>query len=127
MTQKRKIITALDITKIQSDEKKYNDAQFALLVKDNDYLNVDSIKDQQYKVETMDYYCNLPNYAYNFYLDTGTLTDVEKSPSENGYDLATCGDAVPRYGAIIPAGYYQSVEKISAIRFAIPVHILFYE
>ena len=129
MIQKRKIISAADLTKILSDEKNYNDSRFGQFIKDNNDLNLDStrIKDQPDKVEPMDYYFNLPNYAYDLYHDVGTVTDVEESYSENGYDLATRSDVFPNYGAIIPADCYQAVGKISTIRFAIPVHIQFYE
>jgi len=129
MTQKRKIISAADLTKILRDEKNYNDSRLGQLTRDNNDLNLDPtrLKNQPDKVEPMDYYFNLLNCSYDLYHDVGTVTDVEESSSENGYDLANCGDAFPNYGAIIPAASYPAAEKISTIRFSIPVHIQFYE
>ncbi len=129
MTQKRKVITALDLTKIIRDEQEYIETRFGKRVWDNDAIigsnDPNTKDDQSAEVRDMEYYFNLDNCAYDFYYDTGTMADFDDN--EPGYNLPASGDPIPCYGAIIPAECFHVVEKISKMRFAIPVHIQFYE
>ena len=129
MTQKRKVITALDLTKIIRDEQKYIEANFGQRAEDNDATlgskDPNTKDDQSAEVRGMEYYFNLDNCAYDFYHDIGTMTDFDDT--EPGYKVPAPGNSIPCYGAIIPAEWFHVVEKISKMRFAIPVHIQFYE
>jgi len=129
MTQKRKVITALDLTKIIRDEREYIETRFGKRVWDNDATlgsnDPNTRDDQSAEVKNMEFYFNLDNCAYDFHHNTGTLTDFDDT--EPGYKLPASGDPIPCYGAIIPVECFHVVEMISKMRFAIPVHIQFYE
>lgn len=130
MTQKRKIITALDLTKIVSDEQEYIENQFGKKVWENDATLTGKVSirkdDPSVEAKNMGYYFNLLNCAYDVYYDAGTVIEADDDLVP-GYKIPALRDPIPLYGAIIPADCFPAVEKISKMRYAIPVHIQFYE
>ncbi|MEI7525345.1 MAG: hypothetical protein WCJ95_13490 [Mariniphaga sp.] len=119
----------MDLIKILSDEKECIDTKFGQRLYDNNEtsMGIGSIRkdDQTAEVKNMGYYFNLDYCVYDFHHDIGTLTDF--NDTELGYKFPASGDPIPCYGAIIPSDCFPAVEKISKMRFSIPVHIQFYE
>ena len=129
--KQRKIITAVDLCKIVSDEKEFVEAKFGqrIAVDDGTLRNRDSIpaNDQPIKFENLVYCFNELRYTFDFYHDTGTVVEVENGAGDFGYEFPVGASSTPGYGAIIPADCYSMVEKISKVRFVVPVYIQFYD
>lgn len=129
MSQKRKIITASDLRKIIQDEREYIECNFGKGDTDtNDPLtNNGSVRNSAQAERDIEICFEELAFTYDFHHDAGKMIDADDSSEDCVYKFPASGDAIPCFGAILPAGDFPAVEKISKMRYTIPVHIQFFD